>query len=97
MHRCLNKVFDDRHVRKEVELLKDHAHGRQKPVTGLLIRILCRTCLICHREELAFDLNRTRVDFLQAIDTAKKRRLARAGRADDGEDFAAPNGKVNAL
>ena len=27
MHRCLNKVFDDRHVRKEVELLKDHAHA----------------------------------------------------------------------
>ena len=74
-------------MRKEVELLEDHAElgARASELLALL------------RQRLALNEDLARIDGLEAVDSAAQRRLAGSGRADDDEDLSPIDLKVDVL
>src|SRR5262249_48063745 len=80
-------VFQHGHVRKQIELLKDHADpAAQLPQ---LERGVAVAWFEAQRVHAYFALLKR----LQAVDAAQERALAAAGRTDDGGDLAALHGQ----
>ena len=76
LDRRLQQILQHRHVREEVELLKDHAHLQQKGAALPARSVLRMTVLVLRSEEVPINLDRTLVDVLKPIDAAQQRRLA---------------------
>ena len=79
-------VVHDVHVVEEVEPLEHHADVLAQAVH---VDVVCG-------QVLAVEPDVTRVGGLQQVDAAEKRRLARAGGADDGNHLARHHVKVDA-
>ena len=70
---------------KEIKLLKDHPDLHPQPID---IPVMHNRTVI--------DENIPLVDLFEPVDTSKKRRFSRSGRADDHDDFARINIKRHA-
>ena len=97
MNGGLDEIFDDSHVREEVELLKDHARRHEDvPLVGGAC-VCCRCITVrCPAELFSANCDAPTVNRLKFIDAAQESRLARAGGADDGEHFTACETEVDA-
>ena len=90
-HRRLDDVVEHRHVRPEVEALEDEADLDAVP-GDVALGVGAQTVLAVRAvaDQVAVDLDAAAVDRLEVVDAAQERRLARAGRADQAHDLAAP-------
>ncbi len=88
-HHHLRKhdIAAGRQMRKEVELLEDHADLQPQCLQMQLIVQQLRTC----------HLDRAGADRLQSVDAAKQRRFSRAAFADDGDHLAGFDIQIYAL
>src|SRR5206468_3436363 len=78
-------VLQHRHMRKEVEALKDHADVLTYDIDGL--DAVVQPMTVHHDGAL--------LDRLQAVDTAYQRRLARTGRTAEHDLFALAHGEID--
>jgi hypothetical protein len=87
--RRLDKVFEDRLVRPEIEALEHHSELRTHPVDLLSIRRPVRaSCIALHADRFAGDGYLAGIRCFQQIDAAQERRFSRSGRAENGDDVA---------
>src|SRR3954469_20169462 len=78
-------VLQDRHMRKKVEALKDHADILTHDIDGL--DAVVQPMTVHHDTAL--------LDRLQAVDTAYQRRLARTGRTAEHDLFTSAHSEIN--
>ena len=77
LDRGKDDVFLHRHVRKQVEALKHHANFRTQCVDICMV--------VMHRD--AVNQHAPAGGFFQAVQAAQESTFARAGRADDADNF----------
>ncbi len=81
----------------EVELLEDHAEAGADAANLGLVGDTPVGRHAAQRDGLARDLDDAAVGYLEHVDAAQQRRFARAGRTDEGEDFAFVGRQRNAF
>ena len=97
LHRSLQQILHNRHMRKKIKLLKYHACTSQN-LPGLgLIHIFCPAISSVFRQGTAHNLDFARVNLLQTIDTPQHGAFARAGRTNNSQYITLGYRKIYAL
>ena len=97
LHRGLDDVVEDGLVREEIEALEDHADLAALAGDLLVVQAMQHPALVGIPHELAIDPDPAAVDGLQLVDATQEGRLARAGGAEEADDFTLVDVHVDAL
>ncbi|KPM82573.1 hypothetical protein AOR10_24605, partial [Vibrio alginolyticus] len=88
MHRCLDDVFQQGHVRPEVEVLEDHGESGTHAYHLFPVGRFTAVLRLLEADRLAVDDQVALVGLLEQVHAAQKGALAGAGGSDQGDHVA---------
>src|SRR5882757_819833 len=95
LYRCFDNVFQYRHVRKQIEVLKNHRGVRARATRFVLTEFVQSPLVHAVADEVPVYMDPASVDLFQVIDASDQRALACSGRAYKAADFSREYAQVD--